>query len=158
MSGPMPYDRKEMLRAGYTLLSSDARCKSCGAAIEWWKTTRGKNMPFDAPLRPGDHHEEAVVHWATCPNAKEHKGTAAQATSSQPAARRESQGVDRFEDRCERLRVVQRLAEQMHARMVLVLMEEGHTWAAKLGLGPDDVQHELITAANAIRREMEQGR
>lgn len=72
-----------------------AKCRSCGAAIMWVKTQSGKSMPLDAaPVDatkvdgtcfvedgvayfgaidrpPGDLHY--VSHFATCPNAKQHR-------------------------------------------------------------------------------------
>lgn len=74
-----------------------AECRSCGAAIEWRKTTNtGRPAPFDAePSENGNVRfhmgtatilnradaEEAralgenlhVSHFATCPNAGEHR-------------------------------------------------------------------------------------
>ncbi len=60
-------------------------CRSCGAAIEWAETIRGKRMPFDAPIvvvrSQGSPLEARVVefvdttvtpsHFATCPQAKD---------------------------------------------------------------------------------------
>jgi len=59
-----------------------AQCKSCGAEIEWIKTEAGKNHPIDAkpkqmwiqyglePFRLFPCHES---HFATCPNADQHR-------------------------------------------------------------------------------------
>jgi hypothetical protein len=69
-------------------------CKSCGAPIRWVKTATGKAMPLDANPTPkgnviivkgvaqigGDHPDllpgEALrftSHFATCPNASQHR-------------------------------------------------------------------------------------
>jgi len=69
-------------------------CRSCGAAITWVKTSAGKTMPVDAePVADGNLViEDGVVrylssnqvamfvpankyksHFATCPNASEHR-------------------------------------------------------------------------------------
>lgn len=52
-------------------------CRSCEAPIVWLKTATGKAMPVDASsVQPGDTlfvpglH---VSHFATCPDAKEHR-------------------------------------------------------------------------------------
>lgn len=37
-----------------------AKCRSCGASIQWIKTTKGKNMPVNA---------DGTSHFATCPQA-----------------------------------------------------------------------------------------
>lgn len=62
------------------------KCRSCGAPIIWAKTQAGKDTPLDAkPLRlaalGGDLFgrqitgvvEGYVSHFATCPNAKQHR-------------------------------------------------------------------------------------
>jgi hypothetical protein len=62
------------------------RCRSCGAAITWAETRRGKRMPFDGEIVPlrtqgsvleGDRVIEVVdtdvtpSHFQTCPDAKQ---------------------------------------------------------------------------------------
>ena len=46
-------------------------CRSCGAAIVWMKTGKGKLMPVNADsVRPGDETYTPgihVSHFATCP-------------------------------------------------------------------------------------------
>lgn len=59
-----PTTMDELREQGYKF-ESDSECKSCGAAIEWWKTPRGKMMPCD--------HGTATPHWSTCPNADQHR-------------------------------------------------------------------------------------
>jgi hypothetical protein len=55
------------------------RCRSCNAKIIWFKTEAGKNMPVDADtVEPDDDVEELdlsrhVSHFATCPNANQHR-------------------------------------------------------------------------------------
>jgi hypothetical protein len=66
-------------------------CKGCGARIDWYKTTAGKNMPIDpephadgnvrvdvvsnvvAVVAPGSHAPLYRPHWATCPKAASFK-------------------------------------------------------------------------------------
>ena len=67
-----------------------AFCNSCNAAIEWHKTPAGKNIPldpephaqgnltFDNALRvvyahPGSKPKMYRSHFATCPNANQHR-------------------------------------------------------------------------------------
>lgn len=51
----------------------DGTCRSCGAAVVWFKTDAGKNMPVDAAtVLPEDLVLELprhVSHFATCPDA-----------------------------------------------------------------------------------------
>lgn len=71
-------------------------CGSCAAPIIWTRTERGKNMPVDADpviatrgfrleeegavvlakftARPELHEKLYVAHWATCPDADQHRG------------------------------------------------------------------------------------
>lgn len=54
-------------------------CRSCGAAIVWFKTSSGKKMPVDeATTQPTDAEHQLdlkrhVSHFATCPNANQHR-------------------------------------------------------------------------------------
>ncbi len=54
------------------------QCRSCGAEIEWLRTKEGKNTPVDAKpvfieTRNGDPIEGYRSHFATCPNADQHR-------------------------------------------------------------------------------------
>ena len=65
-----------------------AKCSSCGAAIVWAKTTKGKRMPVDAePAAGGNINLDGFgvaryvpagkghykSHFATCPNSAAHR-------------------------------------------------------------------------------------
>lgn len=56
-----------------------AKCKSCGAQIEWVKTkTRGSSMPVDPKYvvvvtNEGQIVKGRISHFATCPNADQHR-------------------------------------------------------------------------------------
>lgn len=55
-----------------------ATCKSCGASIEWIKTTGGKPMPVDAKVitivtDAGNVVRGRESHFATCPDAAAHR-------------------------------------------------------------------------------------
>ncbi len=58
-----PYNSdKDLIAAGYKF-DNRARCRGCGAEIEFWQTPRGKYIPLDSgTLEP---------HFGTCPNADE---------------------------------------------------------------------------------------
>jgi hypothetical protein len=53
------------------------RCRSCNAKIIWFKTEAGNNMPVDADtVEPDDDEldlERHKSHFATCPNANQHR-------------------------------------------------------------------------------------
>ena len=56
------------------------RCKSCGAPIEWQKTARGTAMPVDPwyvtiVTDKGQVVKGRISHFATCPNADQHRKT-----------------------------------------------------------------------------------
>lgn len=130
----IPWNRHEMLSAKYKLLSKKPTpCRDgCGALVEWWETTHGRKLLFDAP-DPASRTpllDRATPHWETCTKKR-----------PTPAAPRKL--------------TVQQFAEQEQARLVLVLREDGFSYAAKNGEPADDLRHELITAANEIRRMME---
>jgi hypothetical protein len=66
----------------FTLQSIDGRatvCRSCGAAIRWAVTERGKKTPLNAaaelhPLQAGGYEVSSDhSHWATCKNAGAHR-------------------------------------------------------------------------------------
>jgi hypothetical protein len=49
------------------------QCRSCQAAIIWFKSATGKNVPIDASsVQPGDQVLDTsrhISHFATCPDA-----------------------------------------------------------------------------------------
>jgi hypothetical protein len=47
-----------------------ATCRSCGHDIEW-VTTEATGRPM--PLDPGPDRERRVSHFATCPQADQHR-------------------------------------------------------------------------------------
>ena len=74
MSG-IPTNREDLIAAGY-LCDNEARCRGCGAEIEWWITPRGKKMPMsvvavrerNSPIAPVQRWER-IPHWTNCPKA-----------------------------------------------------------------------------------------
>lgn len=72
-------------------MSQPSKCSSCGAAILWLNTAKGKSMPVDAEPSEGgnirisrgvaevlskpDQKDEPLhkSHFATCPNAATHR-------------------------------------------------------------------------------------
>ena len=50
--------------------ANQGECRSCGAAIVWAKSAKGKNMPLDAASKVWrDGAYWLVSHFATCPEA-----------------------------------------------------------------------------------------
>lgn len=62
---PFPQTRDALVAAGY-VFSNHARCRGCGAEIEWFSTSRGKKMPFNL-MQEGS--SPAVTHFTDCPDA-----------------------------------------------------------------------------------------
>ncbi len=131
-----PRNRKEMLRASY-VKSGDGVCKGCGAAIEWWKTTRGKSMPFNPVPEIG----AAVIHGETCPNRREFNGAANTAEAPAP-------GKFTFE------REVRELQRKSRARVVVMVDDCGTPAAWASGIPAEELRHDLISAANFVRAEV----
>lgn len=55
------------------------QCRSCGADIVWFRTKAGKRMPVDeATTQPTDREDQLDLerhtsHFATCPDADQHR-------------------------------------------------------------------------------------
>lgn len=64
---PLPKTFAELKAAGYRF-DNHAKCRGCGADVEWLLTPKGGKMPFD--LMPKDD-SPAIAHFSTCPNAEE---------------------------------------------------------------------------------------
>jgi hypothetical protein len=64
---PFPQTREALKAAGYCF-DNHARCRGCGAEIEWYFSPKGSKMPFD--LMP-EETSPAITHFATCPNAED---------------------------------------------------------------------------------------
>lgn len=61
---PFPKTLEELTAAGYTFQQhKPCSGKTCTAMLEFWKTPRGKFMPFDV-----DDKGNVVAHWAACPD------------------------------------------------------------------------------------------
>jgi hypothetical protein len=65
---PFPKTKSELEAAGYRF-SNSGQCSAriCLAPIEWYRTPKGKKMPFD--LAKSDGIMEP--HFATCPAVKQ---------------------------------------------------------------------------------------
>lgn len=63
----MPFPRTDIdLAAQGYVFENKAKCRGCGADIEFWLTPKGKHIPLDAgTMEP---------HWATCPKADDFRG------------------------------------------------------------------------------------
>jgi hypothetical protein len=130
--------KASMLRAGYKFLGN-AKCKGCGVAIEWWRTTNGSKLPYD-PL-PADEHAKVKPHWATCPNASAFKAGGTEAKGSNDLAA------------CKRY--LEAFLRSSNARVIVAIYDEGAVASWRPKLPGEDLRHELITEANNIRNHVE---
>ena len=72
---PIPGKKSDLEAMGY-VFDNEAKCRGCGAEIEWWITPKGKSMPMsvqeiretDSPISPLKEYRR-VPHWSDCPNA-----------------------------------------------------------------------------------------
>jgi hypothetical protein len=77
----LPEKREDLIALGY-VFDNDAKCRGCGAAIEWWVTPKGKKMPMSVKEKKDETKgffapvEEfiRIPHWTDCPNADEFRG------------------------------------------------------------------------------------
>jgi hypothetical protein len=73
----IPEKKADLEAFGY-VFDNKAKCRGCGAEIEWWITPRGKKMPMSvqivretgSPISPVKEYRR-VPHWSDCPNAKD---------------------------------------------------------------------------------------
>ena len=150
-NGETPYNRKEMLRAGYKLLSGST-CKGCGAAIEWWQSTHGSKLPFD--LAAGEL-DQAVTHWKTCPKADEFSGSkrsAPQVSAPAPAAQRPP--VEQYRNITGDLG---HLFDKYNARAVVLIDDKGTHARWRKDLPGEELRSDMISAGNFIRTEIAKG-
>jgi hypothetical protein len=69
----IPESRADLEALGY-VFDNEARCRGCGAAIEWWLTPKGKKMPMsvkevretDSPVSPVKEWRR-IPHFSDCP-------------------------------------------------------------------------------------------
>ena len=146
------YTRYEMLRAGYKF-KAHAKCKGCGAPIEWWVTAKGKNMPYD-PI--ADDEIQTVVHWATCPKADRFHNPEGRKGPDQPPKTYEP--VTSSADALAAMqREVQALCGRYRLRAAVLVHENGCVHCYRLGIPPEDLRSEIITAANKVRDDAMKG-
>ena len=136
----IPETRKEMLRAGYKFLNPGT-CKGCSAAIEWWRTTHNRTIPFNVAASEFD---EMTTHWATCPEAKSFKEGGVQPPAPRPA--RPAPAPPKSAEHA-----VIRLRESLNARVVVLIGDDGPVACWRTGLDAEDLRHDLISAANFVR-------
>lgn len=132
----------EMLRAGYKFLSN-AKCKSCSAAIEWWQTGRGKKIPLDPT--PQSEHAPVRPHWATCTK------DAAPADRSLPVS--QTHGPKRIDAHQKYLAAFR---ASSNARVIVAIYDNGTAAVWRKGIPGEDIRHELITEANNVRNHIAQ--
>ena len=136
----VPDNRHNMLRAGYVLQSKDkfSVCKDCSEFIEWWKTTNGKNIPFN----PAGERDPAVCHWGTCTKSRNPAALPAPSGPALPLAA--------LTDELKRLR------SKHKARVIVVVSEEGYTAVWQVGLTGEELRSDLIEAGNSVRARIQQ--
>jgi hypothetical protein len=139
-----PQTRHELIRAGYVRLDNGGKlCHGCDAPIEWWKTTRGKKIPMN-PM-PEDR-SSAQAHFAICPNARDFRG----GDTSQPApAAKQPASRPSIESEIRALR------QKYDARVVLLIDDLGTTAYWRGGIPAEDLRHDLISAGNFVRGEVQ---
>ena len=143
-----PDTRRDMLRARYELLGKGT-CKSCGAAIEWWKTTHGKKIPFNLA---DDDNADAITHFATCPNAAGHRGQGQQPTP--PAAPVQAQLLAPPPQQAHVDRLVDGLCRQTNAQCIALVLDGSTIVRWRNGLSGEDGRQSLIAAGNQIRTDI----
>jgi hypothetical protein len=60
---PLPTYHADLEDAGYRFINN-RNCSGCQAPITWYRTPKGKTMPFHATPEG-----QLVPHWADCPAA-----------------------------------------------------------------------------------------
>jgi hypothetical protein len=138
-----PTNLHEMVRMGYRK-TGDGKCKGCGAAIEWWKTTNGHSIPMNPmPMQGTNDSAPAVAHFATCPKAKDFRGKMTADPHGPDAGQvREAMPLERD------LREIRR---KSNARVVLLIHEDGTCFFYRLGIPGEELRQDIITAANQVR-------
>lgn len=135
----MPETRYEMKRASYELVSTK-KCQYCPVMIEWWKTTKGKFVPFDPPTTEHPDDELSVRH-----DCRANRSAAPSSPAVKPLT------LDQ-----ERMRALNLLAAQMKARVVLVILDDGgYLYSVRRNVSAEDIRHDLIAGANNVKRDME---
>ncbi len=149
----MPETRYEMRRAMYEFTGT-AKCKGCGAAIEWWVTPYNKKkLPID--ILPGDSDVSVVrPHWVSCPKAKDFRKPAAAPTAAQgkaPVAANAPGQPERLQ------RLIETTRESTGARVIVAVYDDLTTFSYRQGVPPEDLRNDLIGAANAVRNHSTRG-
>jgi hypothetical protein len=146
----IPETRREMRKARYEFIAS-RKCNACPARIEFWKTTHGKTMIFDAI--EGDD-TPVVSHFKTCPKAdqftkaKPGMAPAPAADPNTPAGGRDPKTIE------QQLRSLQ---SRFRARAVVLIDDQGTIATWRNGLPAEELRTDLISAANFVRNEISKG-
>jgi len=143
MADNYPRTRQGLERARFSLLQRHATCKGCDAPIEWWKTPTGKKIPMTAKLVNGPL-DELVMHMEVCPNRGEFRGAASGPNARPPLKYTNEEAVRNMRDRT-------------GARVVVLVDDNGCTAAWRDGLPGEDLRHDLISAGNFVRAEVNKG-
>jgi hypothetical protein len=138
-----PINRREMETSGYKYLNNST-CRSCNAPIEWWLTMNGKKVPYNMPdpaaLDP--LWAKAVAHFATCPNAGEHR--------NKPAVKQGHNVPLGLDGRTEWFR------KHHEATFAILWIDDQHfALSLRPDLTPEEMTACLFHIANAARTQLE---
>lgn len=140
--------RYEMLRAGYQF-SGHAKCKQCGAPVEWWLTNNGRKVCLN-PIS----HDEALTeaHRRTCDKAP---------AAGAPGPDQTESSYHQTGHAADALAAMQRevkvLCAKYRLRSAILIHQNGCVHSYLLGIPPEDLRNEIITAANKVRDDAMKG-
>jgi hypothetical protein len=64
----IPQNREDLMAMGY-VFDNEAKCRGCGAPIEWWITPKGKKMPMSVKeVKDGEGFFAKVTGWVRLPH------------------------------------------------------------------------------------------
>jgi len=141
-----PIHRDAMRRARYEFIGI-VRCATCNAEVEKWKTTHGRFILFNLPQNPVNQFESTVAHYSVCKPAKREPRTESRRSEVQT---KERQGG--------RQSAVEELQACFNPQLVIMVFDDSVHFAYRRGLPPEDARNEIISAANAVRQHLQEGK
>ncbi len=124
-----PKSRVQMEEDGYKF-EGRTNCKACRSPIEWWRTTRGKVVPFNP--RPNDAYAPMKAHMESCT------------------------GKDDFKLR-KLATDISNLRYNSKALIIVAVFADGAVaYDSERGMTPEDARNTIITAANHVRNLMDE--
>ena len=169
----MPSDRAEradlVAQEGGWVMAKLSNCRSCSAEIRWVKTEQGKNMPVDADpvddgnlavdwdqgvchyLKPPDQDDYTgrryTSHFATCPNAKQHRKPKQTDAEIDAARDKAIAAVDKKHDLSRMAEEIRSAAEAVDLMLMVgeAIGEDVEAWEPVQLTGPSTVRTMLVT-------------